>query len=184
VQVTAQSFTTLQVRAAGPLAQVSEAIRRELQPRMAGSSVEIRTLAAQVDAASVRERLMTTLTSGLGVVALVLAAVGLYGVVAYSVAARRKEIGIRIALGATRREVLRLVLRQGARLASIGVVLGVAGAASLTRYVEGMLFGLTPLDPATFIVVSGLLTAVALLASAIPAHRATTVDPLVALRYE
>jgi ABC-type antimicrobial peptide transport system permease subunit len=151
---------------------------------MAGTPAEVRLLSTQVDSASVRERLVTTLASGLGVVALVLAAVGLYGLIAYNVAARSKEIGIRVALGAKPRNVITLVLRQGVRLVVTGILIGLAGAAALSRLVEGMLFGLTPLDPMTFVVVSGLLAAVALLASGIPARRATRVDPLVSIRAE
>jgi ABC-type antimicrobial peptide transport system permease subunit len=182
VQVMSQNFSTLQVRAAGSAAPVADAIRRELQPRMLGSPVEIRLLTAQVDAASVRERLLTSLASGLGALALTLAAVGLYGLLAYSVTARTREVGVRVALGANPRSVVTLVLSQGIRLVLAGTLLGVAGAAALSRFVEGMLFGLSPLDPITFIGVSGLLAAVALAASCIPAHRATRLDPLVSLR--
>jgi predicted permease len=184
VQVPLQNFSTLQVRATGSLAHVAAAIRRDLQPRMTGSPVEIRPLTSQVAAAIVQERLMATLASGFGVLALVLAAVGLYGLLAYRVAACTRDIGIRMALGADRGEVLSQVMRQGVRLVLVGILLGIAAAAGLTRYVEGMLFGLTPLDPATFIAVSVLFTVVALLASYLPARRATKVDPLVALRYE
>jgi predicted permease len=184
VQVMSQNFSTLQVRALGSLAALTGVIRRELQPRMTGSPVEVRTLRAQVDSASVRERLITTLASGLGVVALALAAVGLYGLLAYSVAARTKELGIRVALGANPRSIVTLVLRQGVGLALAGIVIGVVGAAALSRFVEGMLFGLTPLDPMTFIGVSGLLAAVALVASTIPACMASRVDPLISIRAE
>jgi predicted permease len=184
VQVMSQNFSTLQVRAAGSLARLTDAIRRDLQPRMPGTPVEVRPLSAQVDSASVRERLVTTLASGLGVVALVLVAVGLYGLLAYGVAARSKEIGIRVALGANPRSVVALVLHQGLLLTLGGILMGVAGAAALSRFVEGMLFGLRPLDPMTFIGVSGLLAAVALAASCIPARRATRVDPLVSIRAE
>ena len=184
VQVMSQNFSTLQVRALGSLEQLTEDIRRELQPRMSGSPVEIRSLSAQVDSASVRERLVTTLASGLGLLALALAAVGLYGLLAYSVAARAKEIGIRVALGANARSVVSLVLRQGARLAVAGILTGAAGAAALSRLLEGMLFGLTPLDPTTFIGVSVLLSAVTLVACCIPAHRATKIDPLVSVKAE
>jgi predicted permease len=184
VQVMAQNFSTLQVRAVGSLTALADAVRRELQPKMAGSPVEIRALSAQVDSASVRERLITTLASGLGVVALVLAAVGLYGLLAYSVASRMKEIGIRVALGANPRSVVTLVLRQGIWLALTGIVIGVVSAAALSRLVEGMLFGLTPLDPMTFLGVSGLLAAVAFAASCIPARRASRIDPLISIRAE
>jgi ABC-type antimicrobial peptide transport system permease subunit len=151
---------------------------------MLGSPVEIRSLSAQVDAASVRERLVTSLASGLGALALTLASVGLYGLLAYSVSARTREIGVRVALGANPRTVVTLVLRQGLRLILGGILIGLAGAATLSRFVEGMLFGLTPLDPVTFVGVSGLLAAVALAASCIPARRATRLDPLVSLRAE
>jgi ABC-type antimicrobial peptide transport system permease subunit len=184
VQVMSQNFSTLQVRAVGSLAALTDVIRHELQPRMLGTPAEVRSLSAQVDSASVRERLVTALASGLGVVALVLATVGLYGLLAYNVAARSKEIGIRVALGADPRSVTTLVLRQGIRLTVAGIMIGVAGAAALSRLVEGMLFGLTALDPTTFIGVSGLLAAVALVASCIPARRATRVDPLVSIRAE
>jgi ABC-type antimicrobial peptide transport system permease subunit len=184
VQVMSQNFSTLQVLATGSLAAVSETIRRALQGRMAGTPVDVRLLSAQVDSASVRERLVTTLASGLGVVALVLAAIGLYGLLAYNVAARSKEIAIRVALGAKPRNIIMLVLRQGVGLAVAGILIGVALAAALSRLVEGMLFGLTPLDPTTFIVVSALLAAVALVASGIPARRATRVDPLASIRAE
>ncbi len=184
VQVMSQNFSTLQVRAVGPAAPLSDAIRRDLQPRMPGSPVEIRSLSAQVDAASVRERLVTSLATGLGVLALTLAAVGLYGLLAYSVTARTREIGVRVALGASPRSVVTLVLRQGIRLVVGGILIGVAAAAALSQFVEGMLFGLTPLDPATFIAVSGLFAAVALVASCIPARRATRLNPSVSLRAE
>ena len=184
VQVMSQNFSTLQVRATGSLALLSDAIRRALQGQMAGTPVEVRLLSAQVDSASVRERLVTTLATGLGIVALALASIGLYGLLACNVAARSKEIGIRVALGAKPRNVIMLVLRQGVGLVIAGLVIGVAGAAALSRLVEGMLFGLTPLDPMTFITVSALLAAVALVASGIPARRATRVDPLVSIRAE
>jgi predicted permease len=112
------------------------------------------------------------------------AAVGIYGVLAYSVTQRTREIGIRMALGAQRREVLALVLREGFVLTAIGVAIGLAGAAGVTRYLRGMLFGLTPLDPSTYAAVAVAFAAVATLASYMPARRATKVDPLIALRYE
>jgi predicted permease len=116
--------------------------------------------------------------------AMALAAVGIYGVTAFSVAQRTHEIGIRMALGAERRDVLRLIARHGLVLTLAGVVFGVGGAWALTRFLANFLFGVRPTDPATFVVVSALLVAVSMLANYIPARRATKVDPMVALRYE
>ena len=160
----------------------------------------IRTIARQVDAQATvdnvatmeqivansitRPRMYAVLVAILSSVAIALAAVGLYGVMAYTVAQRTREIGIRMALGAQRGEVLNLVLRQSAVLTVIGLGLGLAGAAAVTRYLEGLLFGLTPLDPVTFGAVAVLFAAIATLASYVPARRAATVDPLIALRCE
>lgn len=115
---------------------------------------------------------------------MLLAAIGLYGVIAYSVAQRTHEIGIRLALGAQRRDVLRLIVGQGLKLTLIGIVFGIGGALVLTRFLSSLLYGVRPTDPLTFISVSLILVVVALLASYIPARRATMLDPKVALRYE
>lgn len=131
-----------------------------------------------------RPRLYAVLVGLFGGVALALAAIGIYGTMAYSVTRRRREIGIRMALGAQRSEVMRVVLGHGMVLTGIGIALGLAGAAAVTRYLDGMLFGLTPLDPTTLIAVSLIFAGVAMAAAYIPARRATKVDPLVALRYE
>ena len=135
--------------------------------------------------ASVRqERLVAMLSGFFGVLALVIAALGLYGVTSYTVNRRITEIGIRRALGAQRGHVLRLVLGYSLTRTAVGIALGLAGAAAMTRSLHGLLFGLTPLDPATFMGVAALFAIVATLAALLPAHRATRVDPLVALRNE
>ena len=116
--------------------------------------------------------------------ALVLAAIGIYGVIAYSVVQRTREIGIRMALGANRANVLRLILRQGARIGMLGLVIGTMAAYLSTRALAGMLYGVDPHDPLIFAAIAVSLFVVVVLASYIPARRATRVDPLIALRYE
>jgi putative ABC transport system permease protein len=144
----------------------------------------IQTMTERISNSVARPRYTATLVSLFAVLALVLAAVGIYGVVSYSVLQRTREIGIRIALGAQRRDVLLLGLKQGLGLTVLGVVVGIAGAFALTRVLGSLLYGVTPTDPLTFTMVSLLLTGVALIACWIPARRATRVDPMVALRYE
>ena len=117
-------------------------------------------------------------------VALILAAVGLYGVVAFFVALRTQEIGVRIALGARRSDVVRLVLGQGARMAALGVVVGIGASLAITRLMSSLLFGVSATDPLTFAGVALLVSLIALAASYIPARRAMRVDPVKALRYE
>jgi putative ABC transport system permease protein len=129
-----------------------------------------------------RQRFYAILLGIFAAIAAVLGAIGIYGVLAYMVGQRKQEIGIRMALGAERGAVLGLILRRGIVLMTIGITLGLAGAAGLNRYLSGMLFDLTPLDPATYAAVAALFAAVALAASYLPARRATQVDPVVALR--
>ena len=137
-----------------------------------------------VDLARTQPRFTMALFTGFSVIALLLAAIGIYGVVAFSVTQRTREIGIRMALGATAGDIRRLVLRGGALLALIGLAAGLAGAFALTRLMRTFLYEVSPTDPATFIAVAAGMAVIALLATYIPARRATRVDPLVALRYE
>jgi putative ABC transport system permease protein len=144
----------------------------------------VRTMRAYVEDAVAQPRFRTALLALFAAVALVLAAVGIYGVMAYAVTQRTHEIGIRMALGAMQRDVLRMVVGQGLRLALGGVAVGVAGALALTRILSSLLFGVTATDPLTFLTVPLVLLAVSALACYLPARRATRVDPIVALRYE
>jgi putative ABC transport system permease protein len=131
-----------------------------------------------------RPRLNMFLMGLFGALALILASVGIYGLLSYSVTQRTQEMGIRMALGAQVTDVLKLVLRQGMTLALIGEALGLVGAFALTRVMQRLLFGVTPTDATIFISVVGILTTTAVLACYLPARRAAKVDPLVALRYE
>jgi putative ABC transport system permease protein len=129
-------------------------------------------------------RFNTLVLSVFAALGLILAAVGIYGVAAYSVTQRTHEIGIRMALGAQPESVLRLVLRQGMVLALIGMALGLVASYAVTRVMKSLLFGVSATDPMTFVIVALILAAVALVANYVPARRATRVDPLIALRYE
>jgi putative ABC transport system permease protein len=134
---------------------------------------------------SVGSRRVTLILLGLfSALALVLAGIGIYGVISYSVAQRTQEIGIRMALGAGREDVMKMILLQGARIASTGLIIGMLAAFVLTRYLEKLLFSVSPGDPATFAMVALVLALVALLACYIPARRTLRVDPMTALRYE
>jgi putative ABC transport system permease protein len=153
----------------------------DVDPRLA---LTFRSPADEIAASLTQERVVAVLSGLFGVLAVGLAALGLYGVTAYAVARRRTEIGIRIAVGAGSLDVIRLVLGQSVAVTIAGITLGLAGAAAVTRYLEGLLFGLTPLDPDTFAGVSVLFVIVSMLAAFIPARRATHVDPVVTLRAE
>jgi predicted permease len=155
---------------------------KQLEPQATFDNVA--TMEQLVSNSISRPRLYAVLLGVFAGIAVALAAIGIYGVMAYSVAQRTREIGIRMALGAERADVVSLVFVQSVALTLSGVVLGLAGAAVLTRYLQSLLFGLTPLDPGTFIVVALFFAFVATIASYLPARRATGVDPLVALRCE
>jgi putative ABC transport system permease protein len=176
---------SLVARAAGDAASLAPAVRRAIwsvdkdQPITRVATME--SLLAETAAA---RRFALILFQAFGLVALALAAVGIYGVLSGGVAERTREIGIRIALGAQLRDVSRLVIGQGLRLAMIGIAVGLAGAFAVTRMMSSLLFGVSATDPLTFALVASLLTGVALLASYIPARRAARVDPMVALRHE
>ena len=144
----------------------------------------VNTMEGVLSESIARQRFSTLLLGVFAGVALVLAAVGIYGVMSYSMAQRTREIGIRMALGAQKRDVLKLAVGQGLRLVVIGVGIGLIGAFALTRVMSSLLFGVSATDPATLVTISLVLVLVALLASYIPAHRAAKVDPLIALRYE
>jgi predicted permease len=145
---------------------------------------KVATLTTLVSDSLSQPRFAMLLLASFGLLALLLASIGMYGVISYSVMQRTQEIGIRIALGAERHNVLGMVLRQGARLALIGIGVGLVGAFAATRAIGGFLYGIEATDPLTFVAVSLLLIAIGLLACYLPARRATRVDPIVALRYE
>jgi predicted permease len=145
---------------------------------------DVTTLESRQQIASLSQRIAGTFVGAFGLLALVLAAVGIYGVTAYTTRQRTHEFGIRVALGASRNDILRLVFGYGFRLTLVGTALGLAAAFALTRYLRNMLLGVTSTDAVTFFSVALLLCAVALLACLIPARRAMRVNPIVALRYE
>ena len=145
---------------------------------------KVSTMATLVGDSMTQPRFTMLLLAAFGALALILASIGIYGVISYGVAQRTQEIGIRLALGAQPRNVFAMVLGQGARLAGLGVVLGFGAAFGVTQLMASLLFGVQPTDPITFAAVPALLMAVALLACYLPARRATRVDPMVALRYE
>ncbi|MCW5558257.1 MAG: FtsX-like permease family protein, partial [Verrucomicrobiae bacterium] len=145
---------------------------------------DLRTLRQQVERNWAQERFFASLSSFFGLLALLLAAIGLYGVMAYGVTLRTNEIGVRLALGAQRGDVIRLVMRESLLLVTLGIGLGLATALALTRLITNWLFGLTPNDPGTMAVATVLLITVAALAGYLPARRAARIDPLVALRCE
>jgi predicted permease len=174
--------TTVVIRSAGDLQPVAAAAQRILREAAPDVPPRTRTF-QQIYAASLGERHFNLILVGaFAGTALLLAIAGIYGVMSYTVAQRRREIGVRVALGATRSQVFRIIVSEGLMTTAAGVLVGVVGAVALTRTVSGLLFGVTPTDPLTFVSVIVMLTIVALLACYIPARRAMTVEPLEALR--
>lgn len=177
--------TSMVLRTSGDPLMLAGAVRaavRELDKEQ--PVAKLQTMQTVIGESVAQPRFRTILLGSFGALAVVLAAIGLYGVLAHTVAQRSREIGIRMALGARTQDVLVLVLRQGMTLVLIGIAVGLAGALALARLLSGLLFGITPTDPVTFTVVPLLLGAVALAACWLPARRATKVDPMEALRCE
>jgi putative ABC transport system permease protein len=178
-------FMNIVVRTASDPSSLMAAIRQEVwavdRDQPVASVETMRQLVANAVAGA---RFNTLLLGVFAIVAMILSAVGIYGIMAYSVIQRTHEIGIRMALGAGQRDILRMVVGQGMALAFIGVVLGLFASFALTRVMSSLLYGVTATDPVTFVGVSLALAAVAFVACYIPARRATKVDPMVALRYE
>ena len=167
---------------ANALAPAARSIIRSLDARQ--PVADMRTLETLLGTSIARQRFNTLLLLVFAIVALLLAAIGIYGVMAYSVTQRTQEIGLRVALGARSSDVLKLIVRQGMKLALAGVVAGLIGALALTRLMSNLLFGVSATDPLTFIIVATLLIGIALLACWLPARRAAKVDPMIALRCE
>jgi ABC-type antimicrobial peptide transport system permease subunit len=176
---------SLSVRAAsGSPVSLAPAVAKRLSAIDQRLAFTFRPLEQQIDAARHQERLIAWLSTFFGGLALLMAAIGLFGIASSTVIRRRTEIGIRMALGAQQRDVIGLALRQTLLATAAGLALGIVAAAALTRYLEGMLFGITPLDPITFITSPAILAAVALIACVLPARRAAMIDPMAALRNE
>ncbi len=180
----ASGTDSLAIRAAGSLSQIAAAIHKELQPSFPKTPLDVHALTAQVEQTLLQERLMAKLAGGFGVLGLLLACVGLYGLLAYSVVRRTKEIGVRMALGAQRGAVLWMVARRALGLVAVGVLVGVPVAWVLSKKVQSMLFGLTATDPGIVGTAVVLLSMAGLVAAYFPARRAARVDPMTALRHE
>ena len=172
------------IRSSLPPAAITAAVNRSLMEFNPGLDVSFQVFKTMVQESLLRERLMATLSGFFGVLALLLASIGLYGLLSYGVTSRTNEIGIRMALGARTRNVMLLILKEAVFLVLVGVAVGVPVVIYLSRFAESLLFGLSPNDPLSLVVASGVLMVVALMAGYLPARRATKLDPLVALRNE
>jgi putative ABC transport system permease protein len=178
-------WMTLVLRTSGPVSGLVDEVKKQVWS--VDSQIPVSDILSMEDLMAVslaQHRFNMLLLALFAALALILAAVGIYGLMAYSVSQRTHEIGVRLAIGAQRRDVLRLVLRDGARLTLVGIAIGIIAALALTRLMASLLFEVAPTDPATFAAVAILLEIVAFAACYIPARRATRVDPMVALRYD
>ena len=176
---------TLVVRTNGVPRSLIPTLRNEIQNMDATLPLyDIKTLTEHMNIPLFPARMAANVLGSFGVLALVLAAIGIYGVMSYVVAGRTREIGLRMALGAQLRQVRQLILRQGMMLAGIGLILGLAVVFVLARFLTSMLYGVSPSDPVTFLGISFLLAMVALLACYLPARRAARIDPMIAIREE
>jgi putative ABC transport system permease protein len=183
-QVIGDRPTAYSVRASGSLAEIGAAMLKTLQPLVPNTPLEARPLSLQLNATIAQERMMAALAGAFGVLALVLASVGIYGLLAYSVARRTREIGIRMALGARRNRVVALVLGGALKPLAAGLLIGLPAAWAAARWIESLLFGLKPTDPVSIALAILALIVVAQAAAWLPARRAARVDPLIALRSE
>jgi len=175
----------LAVSSLGDAAQLTAALRRDIQSIDPGVTLaQVGTMEQALALSVSQPRFNTMLLALFAGIALLLASVGIYGLIAYSVAQRTHEIGVRMAMGAARADVVRMVVRQGATLAAIGIVLGLGGAFALTRLLKTMLFGIGVTDSLTFAAAPLGMMLVVLIATFVPALRATRISPVVALRYE
>jgi predicted permease len=177
-------YTEFELRTLGPASALSAGVKSTVAEMNRAIAINLTPFSAQVDATVVRDRLLATLSAFFGGLALLLAMVGLYGTLSYNVARRRNEIGIRVALGAAQSRVIRLVLGEVSRMVVIGIAVGAMVALASTRWVKSFLYGLTATDPVTIIGAAVTLAAVALAAGALPAWRASRVEPIAALRDE
>jgi ABC-type antimicrobial peptide transport system permease subunit len=175
---------SFELRVAGPPTSVVSAVKETLAQVNPDIMLNFRTLTTQVDETLTRERLLATLSGFFGGLALLLATIGLYGVMSYNVARRRGEIGIRMALGAEQARVLRMVLREVAILITIGLAVGLGAALATTRFVASFLYGIKPNDPWTLFLGAAVLALAAAMAGFLPARRASHLDPMAALREE
>jgi len=177
------SFFTYVIRTSGSPEALTPAVRRELRALFPTTVIRnVQTMDVVLDDSVAPARLSMLLIGAFALVALITAALGVFGVVSFVVSQRTRELGIRMALGAAPSDVRRMVIAYGGRLALAGVVIGLVGSFALTRLISTMLFGVQPTDPVTFVAVSAILLGIGVLASWLPARRATRIDPIAALR--